>query len=346
MRHLAGSHAYFMLFTATVLLLITVLNVVGLKTGKWLNNLGALGMALPVILLIGLGMLSLARFGSATHFTLNALVPHAGVGNLLFLSTIFFAFGGCEAASFMGEEINDTRRTIPKSLVIAGAIVTVGYMAGTAAMLVALPASSIGGLGGFMTAIDFLARKLGAGALVAPTAMLVALGNVGAAGAYLAAAARLPFVAGVDRYLPPIFGRVHPRWNTPYIALISYGGVAIFFGLLGEAGSSVEGAYDMLISMGVITYFIPYLFLFASMIRLQSRPSPASAIRLPGGKWTAIPLAAIGLASTSCTIVLSLFPAADDPNPSATLLKISIMTLLLLGAGIAIYYWSPRSPRS
>jgi amino acid transporter len=346
MHRLAGSHVYFMLFTATVLLLITALNVVGLRTGKWLNNLGALGMALPVILLIGLGIFSLARFGSATHFTVKALVPHAGVGNLVFLSTIFFAFGGCEAASFMGEEIADTRRTIPKSLLVAGAIVTVGYMAGTAAMLVALPASSIGGLGGFMTAIDYLARKLGAGGLVAPVAILVAVGNVGAAGAYLAAAARLPFVAGVDRYLPPVFGRVHPRWNTPYIALISYGAVAILFGLLGEAGSSVEGAYDMLVSMGVITYFIPYLFLFASMIRLQSRPSPASALRLPGGKWTAIPLAAIGLTSTGCTIVLSLFPAADDPNPSATLLKISLMTLLLLGAGVAIYYWSPRSPRS
>jgi glutamate:GABA antiporter len=197
-----------------------------------------------------------------------------------------------------------------------------------------------------MIEIDYLARKLGAGALVAPTAILVALGNIGAAGAYLAAAARLPFVAGVDRYLPPVFGRVHPRWNTPHIALISYGAVAIFFGLLGEAGSSVEGAYDMLISMGVITYFIPYLFLFASMIRLQSRPAAATAIRLPGGKFTAIPLAVIGLASTGCTIVLSLFPAADDPNPSGTLLKISIMTVLLLGGGVAIYYFSPRTSRS
>jgi glutamate:GABA antiporter len=305
-----------------------------------------LGMALPVILLLVLGGLSFVRFGSATHFALKSLVPHPGVGNLVFLSTIFFAFGGCEAASFMGEEIADTRRTVPKSLLVAGAIVTVGYMAGTAAMLVALPASRIGGLGGFMTAIDYLARNLGAGALVPPTAILVALGNVGAAGAYLAAAARLPFVAGVDRYLPPVFGRVHPRWNTPYIALASYGAVAILFGILGEAGSSVEGAYDMLISMGVITYFIPYLFLFASMIRLQSRPAPVGVIRLPGGKWMAIPLASIGLASTGCTIVLSLFPASDDPNPSATLLKISIMTVLLLGAGVAIYYWSSRSSRS
>ena len=102
----------------------------------------------------------------------------------------------------------------------------------------------------------------------------------------------------------------------------------------------------MLVSMGVITYFIPYLFLFASMIRLQSRPSSPRAIRLPGGKWTAIPLACIGLVSTTCTIILSLFPAEDDANPTATIFKVLIMTLLLLGAGVAIYYYSRRSLRA
>ena len=346
MQHLADSHAYFMIFTVAMLALITVLNVVGLRTGKWLNNLGAVGMALPVVLLIGLGMFSFVRFGSATHFTLTGFMPHAGVKNLIFLSTIFFAFGGCEAASFMGEEINDTRRMIPKSLLVAGVIVTVGYIAGTAAMLIALPSSSISGLGGFMTAIDFLCRKLGVAAIVAPTAVLVAISNIGAASAYLSSTARLPFVAGVNRYLPPIFGRVHPHWKTPYIALFSYGTAGILFGLLGEAGTSVKGAYDMLVSMGVITYFIPYLFLFASMIRLQSRPSSPRAIRLPGGKWTAIPLACIGLVSTTCTIILSLFPAEDDVNPTATIFKVLIMTLLLLGAGVAIYYYSQRSLRA
>ena len=68
-------------------------------------------------------------------------------------------------------------------------------------MLVALPSSSISGLGGFMTAVDFLARRLGLGIVVAPIAVLVAVSNIGAASAYLSSTARLPFVAGVHRYL-------------------------------------------------------------------------------------------------------------------------------------------------
>lgn len=342
---LADSHFYFLLFTVVMLSLITLLNVVGLNTGKWLNNVGAIGMALPVAMLIGFGAISLARFGSATEFNAGALIPHTGVKNLIFLSTIFFAFGGCEAASFMGEEIDDTRRMVPKALLMAGIVITVGYMAGTAAMLVALPASSISGLGGFMTAIDFLARKLGAGALVAPIALLVAIGNIGAASAYLSASARLPFVAGVNRYLPAAFGRIHPRLHTPYVALISYGVAGIVFGLIGEAGASMQGAYDMLVSMAVITYFIPYLFLFAAMIRLQSRPLPATAVQLPGGKRIAIPLACVGLVSTALTIVLSLFPAEDDTHPTATLAKVVVMTVLLLGVGVAIYWNSDRALR-
>lgn len=342
MQRLAESQIYFLVFTVVMLVLITTLNVVGLGTGKWLNNLGAIGGMIPAVVLIVLGVLSFMRFGSATHFALNLMVPRPGMKNLIFLSTIFFAFGGCEAGSFMGDEIREPRRVIPRSLFVAGLILGLGYIAGTMSMLVALPAERISGLGGFMTAVDFLARRLGLGVLVVPIAVLVAVSNVGAASAYLSSTARLPFVAGVHRYLPAAFGRIHPRFGTPYVAIIFYGAAGILFGLLGQAGASIHGAYDMLVSMAVITYFIPYLFLFASAIKLQAEPLPAASFRLPGGKWTVISLAYVGLLSTACTIVLSLFPAEDDAHPTATFLKVVIMTLVLLGAGIAVYRSSLR----
>jgi amino acid transporter len=210
-------------------------------------------------------------------------------------------------------------------------------------MLAALPSSSISGLGGFMTAIDFLCHRLGLGPVVAPIAILVAISSVGAAAAYLTATARLPFVAGIDHYLPPVFGRIHPRWKTPYVAVISYGLAGMLFGLLSQAGTSVKGAYDMLVSMAVIAYFIPYLFLFASMIRLQGRPSAPDAIRLPWGRRLAIPLASLGFFSTMAAIVLALFPAEDERNPSAALFKIVAMTCVLLLAGVAIYRRGRRS---
>ena len=210
-------------------------------------------------------------------------------------------------------------------------------------MLVALPSSSISGLGGFMTAIDFLCRRLGLAALIAPVAILVGISNVGAAAAYLSSTARLPFVVGINHYLPAVFGRIHSRWKTPYVALIFYGLAGILFGVLSQAGTSVKSTYDLLVSMSLITYFIPYLFVFAAMIRLQSRPSPAGALRLPGGKRVAIPLACLGFFSTTAAIILSAFPAEDEQNPGMALFKIVAMTLVVLLAGMAVYLRGQRS---
>ncbi len=85
--------------------------------------------------------------------------------------------------------------------------------------------------------------------------------------------ARLPFVAGIDRFLPPVFGALHPRWKTPWVGLLTQFVFGALFIFLGQAGTSIKGAYDVLVSMGVITYFIPFLYLFASMFKLQTRTS-------------------------------------------------------------------------
>jgi glutamate:GABA antiporter len=342
-QHLANTNTYFLVFTISMLVLITVLNVIGLGVGKWLNNLGAVGMALPVLILIALGVVSFFRFGSATHFTLAGAVPRVQVRDLIFWSTIFFAFSGCECASFMGDEIKDARRVVPRALLLAGVVITLGYIAGTVAMLVALPSSSISGLGGFMTAIDFLCRRLGLASLIAPVALLVGISNVGAAAAYLSSTARLPFVVGINHYLPAVFARIHSRWKTPYVALIAYGLAGILFGVLSQLGTSVKATYDLLVSMSLIAYFIPYLFVFASMIRLQSRPYPPGALRLPGGKRLAIPLACVGFFSTTGAIILAAFPAEDERNPATALFKIIAMTLVVLLAGMAVYLRGQRS---
>ena len=72
-------------------------------------------------------------------------------------------------------------------------------------------------------------------------ALLIMLSNVGAAGAYLAAGARLPFVAGIDRFLPPAFGALHPRWKTPWVGLLTqfvFGVLFIFWGKPGPASKA------------------------------------------------------------------------------------------------------------
>lgn len=335
--NLSSDSVYFMTFSLVVLGGIILLNIRGVRPGKWLNNAGAMGSLIPVLVLVVLAGLSWQRSGSATHFTLAAMVPHASMKNAIFWSTIFFAFGGVECASFMGGEIKNTRRTVPRALIFAGVLITMGYILGTLAMLIAMPSEQISGLGGLMTAIAQMCQDLGVNWMVTVIALMVTVSCVGAAGAYLAACSRLPFMAGIDNYLPAAFGRIHPKWKTPYVAVLFYGLAGMLFAFLGQAATSVKGAYDVLVSMSIITYFIPYLFLFASMIAVQKQPVGQEVIRVPGGKIVAITLAMMGLITTSITICLSVLPSDDEANKTLAVIKVVGMTLVLLAAGVVNY---------
>jgi glutamate:GABA antiporter len=336
-QKLATTGSYYLLFALGCLAVITALNVRGLKFGKWLNSVGAFGSWIPVIILLMLAGVSVFRFGSATKFTAASMTPHADLKNAIFWSTIFFAFGGCETGSFMSEEIKNARRTIPRALIVSGIILAGSYIAGTIAMLVALPSAEISGVGGFANAIQVMCSRLGVSWIVVVIVLLVALNSIGGAASFLSSTSRLPFVAGIDRYLPKVFGRVNAKWGTPWIAIIFYGFAGMLCALLSQAGSTVQGAYDLLVSMSIVTYFIPFVFLFLAMIRLQREPFPLGGIRFPGGRSVAVLLASIGLITTMLTIVLALIPPEDEPHKGLAIAKILGSTFLLVGAGAAVF---------
>jgi amino acid transporter len=335
--HLSANPTFFVAFALITLAVVTLMNIVGLDVGRWLHNAGALAMWLPVLIVIAMGIVAWHRFGSATSFAPHALIPSVHFQDIIFWSVLTFAFGGCETASFMGEEIKNPRRTIPLGLFFAGLTVAFCYIMGTVGVLLALPHSEVSNLQGLMQAISKTAERVGWQAVVPIGGFLIALSNLGASGAYLAAVARLPFVAGLDRFLPAAFGRLHSRWKTPWVALLFQAAIGAVFAFLGQTGTSVKGAYDVLVSMGVITYFVPYLYLFAAMIKLQREAADADVIRVPGGKPVAYLLGSVGFLTTSLTIILSLIPQPDEPNKLLAVMKIVGLTGLLLLAGVWIY---------
>jgi amino acid transporter len=254
---LSSSSTYFLIVSTIGLALAVALHVVGLGVGKWLSNVGAIASWIPAGLLIALGAWSWAQFGSATRIDAAALVPSAGLKDMVFWSTIAFAFGGVESASTMGEEIRDARRTVPRAILAAAAIITLLYMAGTFSILLAIPRTEVSGLQGIMQAIESMSRRVGMSWMVPLVAGMVTVSALGGVGAWFASTARLPFVAGLDRFLPPVFGALHPRWSTPYVALLVQAAISWLFVVLGQAGTNVRGAYDVLVGMSIVTYFVP-----------------------------------------------------------------------------------------
>src|SRR5581483_701973 len=137
-----------------------------------------------------------------------------------FWSQIAFAFTGLELVSAMSEEIRDPRRTLPRAVLGSGALIAFMYIAGTFAILGLVPAQELDPQSGVFHAITIGSVAMGVGFLGIVAAMLVTVGNAGGVGSTVAGIARVPFVVGIDRYLPAAFGKIHPKWKTPYISII------------------------------------------------------------------------------------------------------------------------------
>jgi amino acid transporter len=340
---LSANSTYFIAISTIGLAIAVTMNVVGLNIGKWLNNVGALSGWISALLLVAVGGLAWWRFGSATPLGAHALVPSTSLKDVIFWSTIAFAFGGVESASTMGDEIQDARRMVPRAVLSAGVVITALYIIGTFSVLLAIPSAQVSGLQGIMQAVEAIATRVGVSWMIPIVAALVTLNALGGVGGWFAATARLPFVAGLDQFLPRMFGELHPRWRTPYVALLVQAAIAFVFVFLGQAGTSVRGAYDALVSMGIIAYFIPFLFMFAAMIKLQREPAGPDVIRVPGGAGVARAVAALGFLTTAVSIVLACVPPDDEPRKMLAVVKVVGSSLALVLVGVGVYVAGRRS---
>jgi amino acid transporter len=343
-QHLANDPTYFIVASLLCLALATFLNVVGLRVGKWLHNAGAVGTWVPALVLIVLAFLAWAEHGPATSLTSEQFVPRVGLKEAVLWSVMVMSLTGLEAAAVLGGEIQNPRR-LPLALMFAAVLVIVTKILGTLAVLAAIPADELGGSGSFMQAVDRASARAGVGGLLPAVALLVVVGHVGKVGAWSATGARLPMVAGLDRSLPGAFARVHPRWGSPHVALLFQAGIVAVLVVVGQAGTSTKGAYDVFLSMTLIPTFIPFLYMFAAAIKVQRGEPAPGRMRTPAGRWAAISLCSLGLLTTAVSMGLAVLPPDDEPDKRLYVAKVVGLAVLLLGAGVLIFLVGRRRGR-
>jgi len=207
-----------------------------LDIGKWLTNVGAFSRFAVTFLLIGLGTVAWIKFGPATPVTAQTIRPSLQFKDIIFWSLIAFAWTGAESAPLMAGEVKDARRSLPLGLAIAALPIAGIYILGTAAVLAAVPAAQVSGLYGVMQAIAHVATAIHLPVLTTIAALLLTISCLASVGAWLGAVARIPFVAGIDRYLPDAFGRMHPRWHSPVAAIMTQVSISAIFIVVGQGG--------------------------------------------------------------------------------------------------------------
>jgi glutamate:GABA antiporter len=331
--------------SSLVLLAIALaFNIVGLKTGRWVQNIGGLAQWLPSGVLLVVGLLALFRFGSATPITAASLIPNFGqLSTVLFFANLCFGFAGLELAPTLAGEVVEPRRTFPRAIVISGLTIAACYLLGTISLLWALPKAEISIISGVNQAVTKAGARVGLSWLGSPTALLMTLAGLGGIGAWLIGNARLLFVGGLDRYLPPVFGKTHPRWKTPHVAMLVQGLLSALFILAATQGESVKAAYLKLVNATLIVYFIPYMYMFAAAIRLRREiGATPEAIPVPGGRLGSMLVNGVGFLTTVVAIVLALIPPADTQNRSSWFLQVFVGSFGFLAAGFVLYAMAVR----
>jgi amino acid transporter len=333
----AATPAYFVSFSLVVLGVSVALNVRGLHVAKWLNGSSAVARVVGAGLLLALALASWRRFGSATLINWHTVTPGFRFADVVFWSTIAFVWTGPEAASFMGAEIREPRRTIPRALALAAPAIAAIYILGTASVLLVIPPEHASGVYGVSEAIRTAAAKLGLAWLIPLGAVCLAMDRAGSACLWIGALARIPASAGVDHYLPPAFARLHPRYHTPAVAIWLQAIVVALIVVLGQSGTTVRGAYNVLIEMMVVSSMMPFLFLFGAAIRLSAGPGAKGEVRVPGGRAVVVAAASVGFATTAGSMLLAFIPPPDEANRTLAVIKIAGLTAILLLAGLALY---------
>ena len=344
---LASDWTYVLPATLLCLWLAAGLNIVGVGTGKWLQNLGGVGGYVPGVIMVALAVAFVATGRpSANPITPGNVVPNLGIlSGLNLWASIAFAFAGLELSSSMGGEVRDPRRTLPRAVLVSAPLIAAAYVLGTWALLRMVPVGDVNIVSGLLQGISSGANALSPALwwLAPLAAAAYTLGNIGGVGAWLTAPARVAFAIGLDRYFPDAFGRIHPRWKTPYVAILVQAALATVFllvSVLGK-GTTVEKAYLIILDTQLLIYFIPYVYLFISFLRLRRADASADTARVPGGRPGAWAAGVSGLVVTILAMVIATVPPDDDTNPLAFEAKVIGGALAFVGLG-GVVYWRGR----
>ncbi len=320
----------------------------GLGAGKWIPVAGATATLILYAFLVISGFFLGAHKGSATDFVHADYGIPANVDGAVLWSTMIFAYGGAEGVALLRNEIKGGLKTLTRALIIMGVLLAVAFAVGTAAMLMIIPQDVASRLSGLPKALQTAADTLGHSGYGPWLLAVLALSQAGALSAWFGAAARLPFAAGLDDALPKALGQIDPKTNSPTVAIWAQTFLVVLLLGLSQAGTTVAHAYDFIVAMGVLSYTIPYVYMFIAYWKAQKTPSPEP---MWGGRRWALIMAAVGFVVVWSAILCSLAPVADPTDKVADALgrvspllgywwptiKLVIASAVMIGTGAVVY---------
>jgi amino acid transporter len=333
-QSLADNKVFALSASLILLGVLVVLNVVGLGVGKWINNFGAIGTGIAAAVLIGLGIIVWLRFGTAVT-TADFQIPANPRFVLNSFGVICFGLVGLELASIMGDEIENPGRILPGAVAWGGVLSGLLYIGATLTLLIAVSKQDISVLQGIVQAVSHMASRVNAMWVVAPFAFLLSVSIAGIGSAWLAGSARIPFVAGLDSYMPSWLGKIHPKYATPYAALIVHAVVSMVLVIVNFTSAGVQETFQKLLSLAVVLQLVPFIYMFSALLKIAADDS---FVKARYGRSTLFFAGASGLVTTTLGISLAFFPAQQITSVMSYEVWMFGGTLLFIGLAAFFFF--------
>jgi amino acid transporter len=183
-----------------------------------------------------------------------------------------------------------------------------------------------------------MSQQVGLPWILPGLAIILSISVIGIASAWLTCSARLPFVFGIDRYLPPALGKLHPRYKTPHVALIAQSTVCALFLAMSFTGAAVKEAFVTMLDLSAVLNLVPYVYIFAAILMLTSNEKTALRPRGRFSNCTLRTIGSVGLFTTMLGIVVVFVPSKQVGSVPLFELKMFSGSLFFLGLGSFFFY--------
>jgi APA family basic amino acid/polyamine antiporter len=300
---------------AGAILLLTAINYVGVRPGSRVVNVSVVLKLAALVVLI-----AFAFWGgeAAPNWMSETRADETPSGLLAFgaaLIPILFTYGGWQKANTVAEEMRDPQRDMPRSLIIGTLIVIAIYLLANVAYLRTL---GLSGLAATETpAASVAGRWLGANGARFISAT-IAISTFGFLNLGIMASPRIYFAMARDGVFIPALAKLHPRYQTPALAILlqSAWALALLF----------TGKYEDLLNTVVFADWVFFGLTVAGLFRLRRRFAGRVGFRTPG-----YPFLPAAFVLVAIAVVLSVIRTAPER---------SAMGVGLLALGVPVYYFS------
>lgn len=242
------------------IIILTGINYMGVREAGKVNDILTTLKLAPIILftLAGIVFFILNPSQLVSNFTPVTPLGFTGLGSALVL--IFWAYVGFELVTVPSDEIYDSKRTIPKAIVLGMGIVALFYIITNFVIVGIVPWQQLS-LSTAPLALAGYALFAGLGAIFLTVGALFSISGSDEAG--ILSSSRIPYAMAGDGLLPKIFAKKHPKYDTPYIALIVQGIIT--------GAAAIFGTISSLIVLSVFTLLFCYVMTCISVFPLRKK---------------------------------------------------------------------------